>query len=141
MSQSAPERDKRTVATRSFRTASGSAIVAEIHEPIVVGPDQWKCEFTISGFPEKIEAHAYGVDSMQALEMSFEGVRVYLERTGEVLTCHDGEPGALGISRRIPDSYGVAIERHLAKLVDDEVTRLVEADVKAKGRPWPPSKT
>jgi hypothetical protein len=78
---------------------------------------------------------------MQALEMSFEGIRVHLERTGEVLTCFEGDPGALGIARRIPDSYGLAIERHLAKLVDDEVTRLIDADAKAKGRPWPPGET
>lgn len=142
MDPSSPKGHKRAVATRSFRTASGAEIVAVIHEPVMLQPDHWKCEFTISGFPERIEAHAYGVDSMQALEMSFEGIRVHLERTGEVLTCFEGgEPGHLGIARRIPDSYGLVIERHLAKLVDDEVTRLIEADAKAKGRPWPPPKT
>jgi hypothetical protein len=70
--------------------------------------------------------------------MALEGIRVHLERSGITLSWLDGEPGVLGMTPSIPFSYGLKVQRHLAKVVDDEIVRLVEA--KAKGQPWPPTK-
>jgi hypothetical protein len=128
----------RVIATRTFRDEAGTLVVATLCEPIMAEVDEWRCDFRISGLSHDIEGHANGVDGMQALTMALEGLRVQLKNAAVTLRWLDGEPGALGLTRPIPDSYGLAIETHLAKLVDDEIARLLEADAKAKGRPLPP---
>jgi hypothetical protein len=130
--------ERQVVATRRFRSASGSDVIVTVYQPHLIQSEQWKCGFTILGLPEALEDSSYGVDSLQAVEMAFQGIRVHLERSGETLTWLDGEPGYLGIARIIPDSHGTRIERHLTKLVEEELARLLEEDAKSKGRPWPP---
>jgi hypothetical protein len=137
MNQANVEAVRHPVATRFFRTASGSEVVVTIYQPDPVNSEQWKCDFTIVGLPEKVEASAPGVDSLQALEMAFQGVRAHLEQQAESLTWLDGEPGYLGIAKIIPDSYGTTIEKHLAKVLEDELARLLD-DARRKGRPQSP---
>ena len=100
---------------------------------------QWKCEFKISGLPKDVEGHVYGFDSLQALTTGVEGLRIQLERIGEQLRWGaDGEPGWLGLSLQIPYAHGLEAQRRWAQLVEDAVAQMVEAEMKAKGRPWPP---
>jgi hypothetical protein len=98
-----------------------------VYEPVMKGIDEWVCEFRILGLPQEIVDQAYGVDSMQALALSFQWVRVRLEGAGQTLTWLDGEPGDVGIPPTIPSGYGLAVEQHLMRVMDEEVTRLVEA--------------
>jgi len=121
------DEEKRVVATRTFRTPSGDPVVATLYLPVAIPPDEWRCDFRIVGLPQEVTGHARGLDSLQALTIGLEGLRVHLEQTQEVLTWEDGEPGDLGIPRFIPQGYGLAVEKHLAALVANEVTRLVEA--------------
>jgi hypothetical protein len=125
----------RIVATRTFRTPSGGQVLATVFEPVMTRPDEWSCAFAITGLAREVTAEARGVDGLQALMLASQGIRFHLEASGEALTWVDGEPGEYGIPRPIPDSYGVEIERHLTKLVGDEVARLVQAKVQARRPP------
>lgn len=140
MDEDGAEGRSRVVATRSFQNDAGSTVVATVFEPTMPEEDKWACRFQISGLPTDVDERAYGVDGMQALMMALEGIRVHLERSGATLIWLDGEPGVLGMTPSIPFSYGLKVQKHLTKLVDEEIVRLVEADAKAKGRPWPPGK-
>lgn len=101
-------------------------MTATLYVPVPIPPDEWRCDFQVVGLPEELNGHARGLDSLQALIIGLEGLRVYLERTQEPMTWEEGEPGDLGIPRFIPQGYGVAVEKHLAAVVSDEITRLVE---------------
>jgi hypothetical protein len=71
---------------------------------------------------------------LEPMEAHDEGVRFYLQASGETLTWGtDGEPGDYGIARPIPDGFGVDIERQLHELVEAALTRLVHERVRARG--------
>jgi hypothetical protein len=125
----------RVVARRTLRTEGGKEVEVTISEPVRARPDEWECEFRISGLAREIVARAPGVDSVQALLLAFEGVRAHLAREGERLTWAGGEPGDFGIPRSIPSAFGLEVEKRLAQLVDDEVIRLVEARRASRGKP------
>jgi hypothetical protein len=116
----------RIVATRVFHARTGNEVIAVIYEPVETPPDDWKCEFRISGLPQEVAEHARGMDSLQALLVAAQGVRAHLEAVDDAFTWSGGEAGVLGIPRPIPDAYGLEVEKHLEKLVNDEVTRLAE---------------
>jgi hypothetical protein len=119
-------RSPRIVATRVFQARTGGEVIAVIYEPVETPPNEWKCEFKISGLPKEIEEHARGMDSLQALLVAAQGVRAHLEGVGDAFTWSGGETGVLGIPRPIPDAYGLEVEKHLEKIVNDEVMRLAE---------------
>jgi hypothetical protein len=127
------------IATRAFVDPSGQAVVAILYAPVKVGTDQWKCEFRISGPPKDVEGHVYGFDSLQALTTGVEGLRIQLEQIGEQLRWGvDGERGWLDLSLQIPYAHGLEAQRRWTQLVEDAVAQMVEAEMKVKGRPWPP---
>ena len=128
-----PEHPPRVVATRLFRAADGRTVIATIYEPVMARPDEWKCDFRISGLSEDVKSYAQGVDSMQALAMAIQGLRVHLEAVDATLTWFDGEPGDSGIPCQMPNGYGRAVERHLQDVVNEEVAKLVAAKMESKG--------
>lgn len=113
------------IANRRYSSDSGKTVVAAIFSPRQRTSEQWTCRFRIDGLVQAVDEDAYGVDSMQALQMALEGVRVRLRDCGEVMTFLEGEPGDLGIARPIPLGYGLELYERLERLVDDEVTRAV----------------
>ena len=123
------------VATRLFKDRTGSDVAATIFRPVMTAPDEWECEFQISGLPDAAIDRGRGEDSMAALIDALQGVRAYLDRAGVALTWGDGEVGELGIPRPIPNGYGVQMEKHLRDTVNDEVARLAKAKHKSKGDP------
>jgi hypothetical protein len=128
---------ERVIATRRLRTSAGSEVVATLLAP-VEADGEWECAFRITGLPNTVSERIRGVDSMQAIGLGIEGLRFYLERADDRLTWLDGEPGDLGFPRRIPPGFGVAVEKHLVQLVNDEIARLVEAKALARGVKPPP---
>ena len=132
MNLNTSESEQRIVATRSFDKATGGIVVANVFEPKEMNPHQWGCRFEISGLPIDVAESAYGVDSMQALMMALEGIRVRLENSNVTLTWLQGEPHVLGITRPIPFAYGLKVQQHLTKMVEDEVAEIISA--KANGR-------
>lgn len=124
----------RVVATRLFRTRSGAEVTATIYEPVMVGPDEWKCAFKVTGLDRDVQADAHGVDSLQALTVCVHGLRRQLGKAGHDLLWLDGEPGDLGIPASIPLGYGPKVEEHLTNLLNDEVARLAREKWN-KGKP------
>ena len=121
------------VATRVFRTGDGRTVTVSIFEAVQTRPAEWASAFRISGLAQEVNESGRGIDSLQTLMMAIEGVRFYIERSGERLTWEDQEHGYLGLPRSIPDTFGVEVERRLVKMVNDEVTRLVAEKSKAAG--------
>jgi hypothetical protein len=113
-------------------------VTVSIFEAVQTRPQEWGCAFRISGLAQEINEFGRGIDSLQALMVAIEGVRFYIERSGEQLTWEDQELGYLGLPRRIPDTFGIEVEQHLVKMVNDEVTRLMAEKAKAEGGNWPP---
>lgn len=131
----------RPMATRSLRTERGSEVTVKLFEPVMLSEETWECEFEISGLPAEVRQQAPGNDGLQAIIVAIDGIRAFLERSGETLTWgEDGEPGDFGITRYIPYGFGIGVEKRLWRLVSDELDRMVE-EKKARGRPPPSSKT
>ena len=105
-----------------------------LFEPKKIGREEWRCIFRITGLGKPIETYATGDDSLHALTIAIEGARVHLERYGDSLTWFGGEVGEHGLPRPVPSGFGVKVERHLARLVEEEVTRLVVAKRKRAAR-------
>ncbi len=116
----------RIVATRIFRSSAGNEVIATVYDPVTTPPDEWICEIRISGLAHEVVDRVRGVDSLQALMEALQCIRLHLNGAGEGLTWYGNEAGVFGIPRPIPDYYGVEIERHLEKLVSDEVIRLAK---------------
>lgn len=125
----------RIIATRIFRGSGGNEVTATIYEPVTTPPDEWTCEIRISGAGDEIVDRARGVDSLQALIVALQGIRLHLDGIGEGLTWFGNEAGAFGIPHPIPDYYGVEVERGLEKLVNDEIKRLAEERAAAGRKP------
>ena len=79
-----------------LRTESGTIeVVVSLGRPQQVGPDEWKCEYTVA-FGDAVKSMAtHGGDSLQALQLSMVTLDVELEygakqRGGRLF--HLGEP-------------------------------------------------
>jgi hypothetical protein len=59
--------------TREVRVRIWAPVRAEAYR------NDWLCDFAIDGLPEPVRAHAVGIDSVQALQMAFAGIRFHLE--------------------------------------------------------------
>jgi hypothetical protein len=112
--------------------------VATLAEPIEAGGD-WSCAFRITGLANEVDERVRGVDGMQAIALGMEGLRVCLERAAESLTWEYAEDGYLGFSRYFPAGFGADVEKHLVKLVNDEIARLVAVRALARGQKPPPN--
>jgi hypothetical protein len=114
-------------------------VVVTIGKPRPHGAD-WRCSVLIEGIHEARCKRVYGIDALQALQLSFEYVRKNLDRSGLVLIWDAGsEPGDVGIPRLMPSGWGLAFERKIERYVDREVRRYGNAvsmfvDTRAKER-------
>jgi hypothetical protein len=114
-------------------------VVVTIGKPRRHGND-WRCSILIEGIHQARRKRVYGIDALQALQLSFEYIRKNLDRSGLVLTWDAGsEPGDVGIPRLIPSGWGLAFQRKLERYVDREARRYGNAvsmfvDTRAKER-------
>jgi len=123
---------RHVVARRTFRTTKGERVMAVLYRPVMVHKEEWRCDFRISGLSHQVDDCAYGVDGLQAIIIALQGIRFHLDRAPESMTWCDGPVGELGLPRPIPDSYGLDVEKRLAKVVGEEVSRLVDEKVRAR---------
>lgn len=127
--------ERRLIARRVLRTSANEPVRAVLYQPVLVKRGEWRCDFTITGLEDEIRDAARGEDSLEVLILAIQGLRFYLERSGEPLRWADGPVGELGLPRPIPDSYGIDVEKHLTKLVNDEVGRLAKARIHRRKAP------
>jgi hypothetical protein len=90
----------------------------------------WVCQFHISNVGMPAPAFAYGVDSLQALTMAFEGARVKLKDSGDKWICR----GETAIPRLVPHGFGRSFTRRLEDYIDAEIESFAaEAERRATG--------
>src|SRR5262249_10218658 len=82
-------------------------VILSIVAPEQVSPDEWKCGYRMVGLGKGELRYAHGSDSVQALVLAFEGLRVALADSGTNVSWVGGEPGDLGIPKFIPAIFGV----------------------------------
>lgn len=89
------------------------------------GPD-WMCPFHITGLDKTIASAGYGVDTLQALIVALERIRIELEGTGLTFSWL-GIAGETGIPRLVPMAFGPEFAARISRHIDREVERIVEA--------------
>jgi hypothetical protein len=82
----------------------------------------WECPYRIEGLGESKVSASGGVDSLQALILAIEGIRVTLERTGDRFVWLDEAFGA-GIPSYIPTHYGPRFESRISQVLEREAQR------------------
>jgi hypothetical protein len=106
-------------------------IIVSIGRPRRRSKAEWECPFLVDGLEGSAVQTAGGVDSMQALQMAIEGVRVNLERSGHRFVWLERETGS-EIPRYVPTQYGPRFEARLNRMIEYQAKRFWES--KLKGR-------
>lgn len=119
------KRGLRAIATRTLReTSSDAAIQVRIGRPRRPrNKSDWTCEFQIRGLGDDRIRRAMGVDSLQALILTLEGVRRALEQSGFSLTWIGGEDGEHGVPRAVPAFFGRRFSARIDKMIDKEIAK------------------
>jgi hypothetical protein len=133
------------IATRSLtvRGEDGISIAAQARigrphrDDEVPGEENWVCEFEVVGpdgpivpfdpdeqrrGPLRETSVSYGTDGMQALENALMGLGIALDGLGDRVSYVDVR-GYHGLHKMIY-AFSSSMERHLGKLVDDEMERI-----------------
>lgn len=121
------------IATRILWRGKGKTrrkVTVTLEKPVETIPgEEWKCNYKISGISKRpVASHAYGVDSMQALQGALEFINVALNKAGDCswfstidASWLKGNPvGMTGFSRSIPWDLGADFTERMTKLVTDE---------------------
>ena len=99
-----------------------SKIVVSIGAPRSHPQHDWDCPFLIEGLGVSNIQHAYGVDAMQALIISLQGIRASIEKSGRKLFWFEAKTGTFfpmlvpaHFGREFEDRVGLAIEREIVR--------------------------
>jgi hypothetical protein len=112
------------IATRRLAQASSKQpVTVELGRPRRRRTGEWACPYRIRGLVKDRSGLAYGVDSVQALHLALEAIRLDLEPFRAQLTWFRGEPGELFLPRYVPYYFGEAFALKLGKLIDEELRR------------------
>jgi hypothetical protein len=131
-------KQQETIAERQFLshgTVPPTPVTVRVFAPRRVD-GSWVCDFAIIG-AKTISNSAFGEDSMQALQMALEGLRVLLASADAPLSwC--GQVGFLGLPMSVPISYGLVVQRELEEILVREERRIIERELDARrGGPEP----
>ena len=86
------------------------------------GERDWECPFRISGGGITVRDYGYGVDSLQALAVAYQGVRYHLEQSGRSFEWHGFQFPVGGIQMFVPMNYPQLTKR-LERLIIAEIKR------------------
>jgi hypothetical protein len=89
----------------------------------------WECPFLIEGVGESKVETTYGVDSLQALILAIEGVRVRLEQTGRNFFWFDPNIG-VDIPLSVPTVWGKRLVERVSLAIERETVRVWRARIK-----------
>jgi hypothetical protein len=81
------------------------------------------CPYRLEGMGDGRVQESWGVDSVQALQLAMQAIRVQLEPHSDSLEWLGGQGGSLGFPKVIPDVLGPKLTRRLEKLVERELDR------------------
>jgi len=104
-------------------------IIVSLGLPRRVRLGQWQCPVRIDGLnPKPISRLVSGVDSLQALLLAFQYLRLTLKDSHRRLACADeGIPRSAGdIPLQVSTSLGEEFEERIEQLIEREAPRLLE---------------
>lgn len=114
------------IARRALATSDGRAICeVVIGKPTQQSADEWRCDFEIRSATSMKTGYACGSDSMQALMLSFDGIRQELSAYEPELSW-DGMSIDLAFPRTIPISMGDDFYREIEKHIDAKIESLID---------------
>ena len=118
--------EEQGVATRKIVVSIG------LPRPYPLSKDSdWECPFLIEGVGNSKVQKGFGVDSLQALMMAIEGVRVGLEQTGRRFFWLDPEIGP-DIPLRVPTVWGKQLVERVRLAIERETLRAWRARIKSR---------
>jgi len=91
----------------------------------------WECAFSIEGVGKSKVQKAFGVDSLQALMLALEGVRVGLEQTGRNLFWLDPKVGT-DIPMTVPTIWGKQLVERVRLAIEREIVRVWRATINSR---------
>lgn len=117
-----PKRLGAPIASRELaRDGSGKPIHVFIWKPFKVREEEWACPYQIKGLGDEAIRYSYGSDAMQALQLSFDGVRVDLNPKLNRILFLGSEIAEAGFPRTIAYSFGADVYDYLCDIHDQEL--------------------
>jgi hypothetical protein len=111
------------LATRQLaRTDSGAAVTVQLGRPRRRRTGEFECPYRVRGLGRVKVGRALGEDSVQALQLVFEAVRLELEPHAATLTWY-GEPGETGFPQYVPYTFGGRFRKRLEAMVNRAIER------------------
>jgi hypothetical protein len=114
---------KSPIATRHLaRTDTGAAVTVQLGRPRRRRTGEFECPYRVRGLGRAKIGRALGEDSVQALHLAFEAVRLELEPHAAVLTWY-GALGETGFPQYVPYTFGGRFRKRLEAMVNREIER------------------
>jgi hypothetical protein len=114
---------KSPIATRHLaRTDTGAAVTVQLGIPRGRRTGEFECPYRVRGFGRAKIGRALGEDSVQALQLAFEAVRLELEPHAAILTWY-GARGETGFPQYVPYTFGARFRKRLETMVNREIDR------------------
>ena len=114
---------KSPIATRHLaRTDTGATVTVQLGRPRRRRTGEFESPYRVRGLGRVKISQALGEDSVQALQLAFEAVRLELERHAAILTWY-GEHGETGFPQYVPYSLGGRFRKRLEAMVNREIER------------------
>lgn len=82
----------------------------------------WRCAYHVQGIPGSTPKYAYGIDSLQAIQLAIEWARKELEAAEPTATLSAGMPGEHGISELLPllpEPFRGDIKRYIDQKIEE----------------------
>ena len=112
---------KSPIATRHLaRTDTGAVVTVQLGRPRGRRTGEFECPYRVRGLGRVKIGRALGEDTVQALQLAFEAVRLELEPHAAILTWY-GELGETGFPQFVPYTLGVRFRKRLEAIVNREI--------------------
>ena len=117
-----PKRLGAPIASRELiREGSDKPVRALVWKPFKVRDEEWACQYQIKGFGDEVVRFAHGADAMQALQLSFDGLRTDLNPKQNGIYFIGPGIAEAGFPRSIDFSFGADAYEYLCDVHDKEL--------------------
>ena len=114
---------KSPIAARHLaRTDTGTGVTVEFGRPHARRTGEFECPYRVRGLGRIKVGSALGEDSVQALQLAFEAVRLELEPYGAAVSWY-GVAGETGFPHYVPYAFGTRVRKRLEAVLRREIER------------------
>lgn len=116
------------LATRALSDDADPArtLKAQIGVPEQLRSDEWRCRFRIQGLDKGKVHYAHGIDAIQALINTLEGIARLIRLSGKQLTWSGGESGDSGFRIQVPIYLGPKFASQIESMIEQKVEKKVK---------------